>query len=145
MAENRTEKPKSASLHGRAEEDLRFIRETMEKATAFTAVSGWGAVVIGLIALAAAPLAARLAPGDGWLVVWLVAAVMAVAVAVFATRRKSRSANIPLHDATMRKLTVSFGAPILAGALLTLAFYGKSHGDVLPGIWLLLYPPAHRP
>ena len=51
-------------------EDLRFIRDTMERSAAFTAVSGWGQVLLGVTAAGAAWLAADQVSSFAWLRVW---------------------------------------------------------------------------
>ncbi len=47
-------RPRILSINDHASENLRYIRETMERAGSFTAVPGWGGVFMGVTALAAA-------------------------------------------------------------------------------------------
>ena len=55
-------------------DNLAFIRETMEQAAAFTAVSGAGMVGSGVIAVVAAWLAGGQEDSRRWLTTWLAAA-----------------------------------------------------------------------
>jgi hypothetical protein len=128
-----------AALHTRAMDNLRFIRETMEQATAFTAVSGWGVVVVGLTAIGAAALAARQADADAWLAVWLGEALLSFVIAGGATFRKARTSKVPLLSMPGKRFVLSFSPPLLVGALLTLVFYRSGLYAEMPGMWLLLY------
>ena len=47
------------AIDDHARDNLRFIRETMERAGSFTAVPGWGGVAMGITALGAAAIASR--------------------------------------------------------------------------------------
>src|SRR5207253_884620 len=84
------------ALHDRAIDNLRFIRETMESATSFTAVSGWGEISMGAIALGAALLAAGQATVERWLAVWIGAAALAFVSCALAVAGKARSAALAL-------------------------------------------------
>ena len=119
-------------------DNLRFIRETMERAGTFTAVSGWGEVVIGCTAVAAALIAARLGP-TGWVVTWLVEAAVAAAIAIAFMAAKSRAAGMPLLSGPLRKLVLSFSPPMLVGVVLTALFTRLHLETLLPGSWMLLY------
>src|SRR5687767_5162263 len=104
------------ALHARAMADLRFIRETMESASAFTTFSGWGLVVIGLAALVAGAAAGREVGSPRWLGVWLAAAVASVAVGGVSTAAKTRAAGRPLLSGPGRKFALAFAPTVLAGA-----------------------------
>ena len=123
-------------------DDLRYIRRTMEKATSFTTVPGWGMVIIGCsaVATAAAIHQLKLAPGSvPWLVGWNADAALALVIAFWAMLRKSRRTGLPMFSAPARRFAASFVPPLLAGALLTPILLRHDLGALLPGEWMLLY------
>ena len=129
-------------LHAKAEDNLRFIRETMERAGSFTAVSGWGQMAIGGTALLAAWLAAGAATGDRWLALWLGEAAVAVAIAMATTTWKTRDHRVPIVSGPARKFALSFVPPMIAGAVLTIVFVSRAEYTLLPAMWMLLYGAA---
>src|SRR2546427_10751279 len=108
-------------LHDRAIDNLRYIRETMERAGAFTAVPGWGQVAVGGTALAAAVLAARQPSVELWLATWLAEAVVALVIGGWAPARQAHAANDPILSGPARRLGLSFLPPLVVGRLLTAA------------------------
>lgn len=138
----RPETPEPPALHARAMDNLAYIRDTMAAAVSFTAVSGWGMVAVGLVALLAAVIAA-LQPTPGMaLKVWLLSAVLAPIISLWAIVRKAKLARMPLLSGPGRKFLLSFSPPILVGALLTMVLYRAGFVDAIPGVWLLLYGTA---
>jgi hypothetical protein len=129
-------------LHDHALENLRFIRETMERAGSFTGVPGWGGVAMGTLALIAAALAAMQPTRERWLAVWLCTAVLAMAIGAIAMHLKARRHGDSVLSPAGRKFALSFGPPVLAGAALTAALAGSGSYGVLPGLWFLLYGTA---
>jgi hypothetical protein len=128
--------------------DLRFIRRTMEEAGSFTAVPGWGMVVVGATALGAALLASRQRDTNVWLAIWLLEAMLALVIAATSLARKTRVglsvglAAHPLFRGPGRRFALSFAPPLAAGALLTVVLFRAGLTHALPGTWLLLYGAA---
>lgn len=127
------------TLHDRAIEDLRYIRETMERSQSFTAVSGQGGVIMGLIALVGTLVAAQATSPEVWVATWMGAAVLALGVALVAMARKARAAGDKMLSGPGRKFAWSVTPPLLVGAVLTAALVGSGSVSLLPGVWLLLY------
>ena len=132
---------RSRPLPQRALDDLRYIRETMER-SAFTASPGWGQVLMGVTALAAAALARRQSTETRWLAVWLIEAGVAVAIAIPATQLKAQRAGLPLTSGPSRKFALGFLPSIVAATGLTFALVQAHQIGLLPGLWLLLYGAA---
>lgn len=127
------------ALHTRAMDNLQYIRETMERATAFTAISGWGLVAIGITALAAGFIAAQQKSFKHWLMIWFAEAVVALLIAGWSMDRKARATKTPLLSGPGRKVAFSLSPPLLAGAILSLVLYRAGSTNAIPGLWLLLY------
>jgi len=127
------------SLNAHAIEDLRYIRETMERAGSFTAVSGWGQIAVGIIAFAAALLALGSSSAERVVWTWIAAAVASATVAGLSMAHKARKAGVPLLSGPGRKFALGFVPPLAAGALLTAALYRAGLLTWLPPVWLLLF------
>jgi hypothetical protein len=126
-------------IHAHAIDNLHYIRKTMERAGSFTAVPGWGGVLMGLTAAVAAFIASRQRAADTWLLVWLVEGALAVVIGLLAMQRKAREANLSLWSTPARKFMFSFAPATVAGAVLTFGLYRAGMISTIPGVWLLLY------
>ena len=129
-------------IHDYAIENLRYIRETMERAGSFTGVPGWGGVAMGLFALAAAAVAAMQPDRERWLMVWIVTAVLAIITGAVAMHVKARRRSDSMLSPAGRKFALGFAPPVIAGALVTAALARAGNYTVLPGVWLSLYGAA---
>ena len=119
--------------------DLRFIRDTMERTAAFTAVPGWGMVILGLTALAAVALSWGQSNSSVWLKIWLAEALLAVLIAFLSMRLKAERRGLPLFSGPGRKVAVGVFPPFIAAALLTYLLQHAGLQFALAPTWLLLY------
>ena len=127
------------SMHDHAVDNLRFIRETMERSGAFTAVPGWGGIAMGVTALIASYISSRQPTPRTWLNVWFIEALVAAAIGAIAVWKKSEAARSELLSAPARKFLLSFTPAIITGALITLSAYLSGSYSILPGVWLTCY------
>src|SRR6266850_188381 len=137
LAQTPPEEP--PALHDRAMDNLRYIRETMERASAFTAVPGWGQVAIGVTALVATYVAAHQSTARLWLGAWVVEAIISLLIAGWLMDRKARALGAPLLSGPGRKVAFSLSPPMVVGALLTVVLFRSGLTKAIPGMWLLLY------
>lgn len=126
-------------LSGRAAENLRFIRTTMERSATFTSVPGWGGAVMGALALVASAIAAGEPPGDRWLATWLITAAVAAIIGLVTMARKARAAGATLTGVTARRFALGLAAPFVAGAAITFELWTVRNFTVMAPAWLLLY------
>jgi hypothetical protein len=129
-------------IHTHAIENIRFIRETMERAGAFTAVPGWGGVLMGATAVATALVSGPPDNSIRWVAIWLADAAVAAVIAVAAAAQKARRSGAPLSSAPSLRFVLAYAPPLVAGMVLTPVFVTKGLGTQLPACWLLLYGTA---
>jgi len=135
--EERRNEPIHLSDH--AIENLRFIRETMERSTSFTAVPGYGGMLMGVTAVVAAYFAHTQIYLRDWLVVWLVEACLAFSIGLLAMWQKSKIAGQPLVSVPAKKFAFGFTPALVAGITITLGLWRYEHYELMPPVWMLLY------
>jgi len=123
----------------RAMDNLRYIRETMERATPFTGISGRGEITIGGTALIATVIAARQPSFKLWVYTWLAEGLISSLIAGWSMDRKARATQTSLFSGSGRKALYSLAPSLIAGGLLTLVLARAGAFTAIPGMWLLLY------
>lgn len=135
-------KDEPPSLHGRAIDNLEFIRDAMQRSTEFTAVPGYGGALMGMTAIGATIIASLQSNWRFWLITWLVEALLAFAIGLLTMWQKSKAVETPLTSTPAKKFAYGFAPPLFAGIILTAMLYFNSLFEYLPCVWLTLYGTA---
>ena len=142
MREQQPERGETVHLGDRAIDNLKFIRETMERSTHFTAVSGYGGMLMGVTALVAAYIANSQPTLRDWLVTWLIEAFLAFAIGMLAMWQKSKIAGTPLVSTPAMKFARGFAPPLICGVAITLGLWRYEHYEIMAPVWMLCYGAA---
>ena len=120
-------------------ENLRYIRRTIEAADTFTTVPGYGCIAMGVTALVAVGVESIPQLTPYWLGIWVAAAVVACATALWFMEQKARAQGLSLRRAVARRFFMTLAPAFVAGAILTAALAGSIDRELMTGMWLLLY------
>jgi hypothetical protein len=142
IRKEKTHEDEPPSLGSRAIDNLQFIRETMERSTHFTAVPGYGAILMGVTAVAAAWIANGQPFIRDWLITWLGEAALAFSIGLLAMWQKSKLANTSLTSVPARKFAMSFLPPLVCGIVVTLGLWRYSYFTAMVPAWIMLYGAA---
>jgi len=142
LRKDASEANEPVNISDRAIDNLKFIRETMERSAVFTSVPGYGGMLMGATAIGAAIVANQQIYLRNWLVVWIVEAVLAFFVGLLAMWQKSKIADTPLVSAPARKFALSFAPPLVCGIVITLGLWRSENYELMIPVWHLLYGAA---
>jgi len=130
------------NIGDRAIDNLQFIRETMERSTHFTAVPGYGGMLMGATALVAAYIASTQVLLRDSLLTWLVEAALAFAIGMLAMWQKSKIAGQSLVSAPARKFALGFAPPMIGGVVMVLGLWSNGYFYIMPPVCMLAYGAA---
>ncbi|HEX6126732.1 MAG TPA: hypothetical protein VFZ23_15275 [Pyrinomonadaceae bacterium] len=133
---------KPVNIGDHAIDNVRYIREMMERSTHFTAVPGYGGMLMGVTAIVAAYIAAQQINLRDWLIVWLTEAFLAFAIGLLAMWQKTKIARTSLLSTPARKFAFGFLPPLLCGVAITLGLWRYEHYEMMAPVWMLLYGAA---
>ena len=120
-------------------ENLQIIRETMERSSAITRVSGVGMVGMGIIASIGAYLAPLQSSDEARIYSWMMIAILACGTGIASTWQQSRTRGPMIRLSAGRRFGLALAPPIIAGCILTAVFLRTAQFDLIPGSWMLLY------
>jgi hypothetical protein len=132
----------AVNIGDRALDNLKFIRETMERSAHFTAVPGYGGMLMGITAIAAAVIANGQVLLRDSIMTWLIEAGLAFAIGLLAMWQKSKIAGQSLVSAPAKKFAFGFSPPLIVGVVIALGLSLHGYFYVLPPVCMLCYGAA---
>ncbi len=126
-------------LREQAGDNLRFIRDAMERAERVSSASGVGAMVMGGVAFLAMAIAAGFERLQAQLIVWICAAVAALLAGALGSWQKARTNGLPLLGDPGRRFLLCLIPMLAVGLVLTAALWRTGQITLLPSMWMMLY------
>jgi hypothetical protein len=137
------------------QEDLKAIRNIMERSRIFVSLSGWSGILAGSYAILGA-VAARATllrhPGhyleaiheNGLALLGIAASVLAASLATFylQSRKKATQAGEPLFTPAFYRVLVAMLPPLVAGGALCFILWSRGFGGFIAPVMLLFYGMA---
>lgn len=136
-------------------QDLKEIKELMNKSTQFISLSGLSGISAGVYALAGAFVANYLVQHNTEAYIAtdshlfqqliLIAAIILIAslvTAYFQTANKARIMGEKMWNPSSKRLLINFCIPLVSGGILTLLLIQKSYYDLVAPITLIFYGMA---
>ena len=137
-----TDEREPVNIGDRAFDNLQFIRETMERSTVFTTVPGYGGMLMGATAIAAAFIAASQPKIQIWLLVWLSEAILAFFIGLLTMWQKTKIAETSLFSAPAKKMIMSSLPPMLCGVFITFGLWRFADFALMIPVWISCYGAA---
>lgn len=136
------EQDEPVNIGDRAIDNVKFIREMMERSASFTAVPGYGGILMGVTAVAAAYIANTQVYLRDSLMTWLIEAFLAFAIGFLAMWQKSKIAGQSLFSTPARKFAYGFIPPLVVGVVIVLGLWRYEYYYVMAPVCMLCYGAA---
>ena len=130
------------NIGDRAIDNVRYIREMMERSASFTAVPGYGGMLMGATAVAAAYIASTQADIASSLTTWLAEAFLAFSIGLLAVWQKSKIAGGSLLSTPARKFALGFAPPLIVGVIIVLGLWKNGEVYVMAPVCMATYGAA---
>lgn len=128
----------TVQLDSHAAATLRYIRASMESAVSLS-VPGSTGIASGIVGVLAAIVSSVPALRPHWLIIWLLAAVVAAGVGGALLLRQPSLSSLTIGGAPIRRFAIGLLPSLFAGAVMTWILWVNAGPRIIPGTWLLLY------
>jgi len=142
LRKDRPEQDEPINIGDRAIDNVKFIREMMERSASFTAVPGYGGILMGITAVVAAYIANTQIYLRDSLMTWLIEAFLAFAIGFLAMWQKSKIAGQSLFSTPARKFAYGFIPPLVVGVVIVLGLWRYEYYYVMAPVCMLCYGAA---